>query len=389
MAGIKDKVAVVGVGCTKFGELWEKDREDLLVEAAYEAFDDAGITRNDVGAIWLGVFYGFTGLSGNTATEPLKLYGKPATRVENFCASGMDAFRNACFAVAAGAYDIVMACGVEKILDQGTRGLPGVGEFGHPVYGSVSAPGLFALAATRRFHEMGWSKSDMAQVAVKNHRNGVKHPKAHFRREVTEEQVMTAPPIAWPVGRFDACAVSDGSAAIILTRPEIAKTMKHKDDYVLVKGNGLASTTVFPMYKPSFKYLNFPATQMAAKEAYGEAGVKDPRKEIGFAEVHDCFTITELLNYEDLGFCGFGEGAKFIRDGIPYPEGELPVNASGGLKCFGHPIGATGCRMLYEVTKQLQGRADGYQVKDPKLGLAHNLGGPASICSVTVLGRKD
>ncbi|MEX2752513.1 MAG: acetyl-CoA acetyltransferase, partial [Candidatus Freyarchaeota archaeon] len=174
---------------------------------------------------------------------------------------------------------------------------------------------------------------------------------------------------------------------LILTRPEIAKQYKHKDDYVLVKGNGLAVETVMPFYKPSFDYLGFPATQKAAQEAYKQAGVKDPRKEISCAEVHDCFTITELLNYEDLGFCKRGEGAELIREGVTAIDGELPVNPSGGLKCFGHPIGASGCRMLVEITKQLQGRADGRQVKDPVLGLAHNLGGPASVASVTILGR--
>ncbi|MHA1604311.1 MAG: acetyl-CoA acetyltransferase [Candidatus Freyarchaeota archaeon] len=388
MAGsIKDKVAIMGVGYTKFGELWDKDHEDLLVEASYEAFNDAGIEPQDVEAIWVGVFYYFTGLSGGAAVDPLKLFGKPATRVENYCAAGMDAFRNACFAVASGAYDIVLACGVEKIMDSGSRGLPGLKDFGHPVYGSASAPAMFSLAATRAFHVYEWTKEDLARVAVKNHHNGTAHPKAHFRREIKIEDALNAPMIADPLGRFDCCAMSDGAAALIVTRPEIAKQYKHKDDFVLVKGNGLAVETMMPFYKPSFDFLGFPATRKAAQEAYAQAGVKDPRKEISFAEVHDCFTITELLNYEDLGFCKKGEGASFIRDGISTIDGDLPVNPSGGLKCFGHPIGATGCRMLVEVTKQLQGRADGRQVEDPVLGLAHNLGGPASVASVTVLGR--
>lgn len=388
MAGsIKDKVAIMGVGYTKFGELWDKDQEDLLVEASYEAFDDAGIEPKDVDAIWVGVFYYFTGLSGGVAVEPLKLFGKPATRVENFCASGMDAFRNACFAVASGAYDIALACGVEKLMDSGSRGLPGLKDFGHPVYGNASAPAMFSLAATRAFHVYEWTKEDLARVAVKNHYNGAVHPKAHFRREIKIEDALNAPMIADPLGRFDCCAMSDGAAALIVTRPEIAKQYKHKDDFVLVKGNGLAVETVMPFYKPSFDYLGFPATRKAAQEAYAQAGVKDPRKEISFAEVHDCFTITEILNYEDLGFCKKGEGANFIRDGISTIDGDLPVNPSGGLKCFGHPIGASGCRMLVEVTKQLQGRADGRQVEDPVLGLAHNLGGPASVASVTILGR--
>lgn len=386
---IKDRVAIIGVGCTKFGELWEKDREDLLVEAVYEALEDAGVEMKDIEAAWVGIFYNFTGLAGNALADSLKMYGKPITRIENFCASGMDAFRNACYAVASGVYDIVLACGVEKILDQGSRGLPGVGEWSHPVMGGISAPGMFAMAATRCFAIHGWTKEDIGRVAVKNHKNGAAHPKAHFRKAVSLDEVLSAPMIAYPLGRFDCSAISDGSAALILTRPEIAKNFRHKDDYVLVKANALAVHTGAPMYTPNFDYLGFPATQDAAKQAYEEAGIKNPRKEIDLAEVHDCFTITELLNIEDLGFCKKGEGAQFVKDGLAEVDGEVAINPSGGLKCFGHPIGASGCRMLYEVTKQLQGRADGMQVKDAKLGLAHNLGGPASVCSITILGRKE
>jgi acetyl-CoA C-acetyltransferase len=389
MPGIKDRVAVAGVGATRFTEHYEKDQEDLLVEAVEEACTDAGIERKDIQAIWCGVYYRFTGLSGTTAADALRLYGIPSTRVENYCASGMDAFRNACFAVAAGVYDIVLACGVEKITDQGSRGLPNVLRDSIPPFmPPASAPALFAMAATRAFSERGWTREDLARVAVKNHANGAKHPKAHFRREITMETALDAPMIAWPLGRFDSCAVSDGAAAVIITTPEIAKKMNHKDDYVVVKANGLAVTTASPMHNPGFDYLGFPATRMAAKQAYEEAGVTDPARQISLAEVHDCFTITEILNYEDLGFCEPGEGAAFIRDGRSAADGDLPVNPSGGLKSFGHPIGATGCRMIGEITRQLQGRADGVQVKDPELGLAHNLGGPGAVCSVTILGRN-
>ena len=389
-ASIKDKVAIIGVGCTKFGNIWEKDAEDLLVDAVYEAYDDAGVEPKDIEAIWVGNQYDFTGIAGNTAADPLKWYGRPVTRIENWCASGMDAFRNACYALIAGVYDIVLACGVEKIMDQGARGTPPLGAGQHPLIGSMTTvpPPMFALAATRCFARYGWTKEDLARVAIKNHHNGAAHPKAQFRREVDMDTVLNAPMIADPLGVYDSCGVSDGAAALVLTRADMAKNFRHKDDYVLVKANALALYTAYPMYKPGYDYLGFPATQAAAKMAYEEAGIKDPRKEVDFAEVHDCFTITEILNYEDLGFCKKGEGAQFIADEIPEIDGELPVNPSGGLKCFGHPIGATGCRMLYEVTKQLQGRADGLQVKDPELGLAHNLGGPHCVCSVTILGRK-
>jgi acetyl-CoA C-acetyltransferase len=388
MGGIKDRVAIAGVGATRFTEHWEKDQEDLLVEAVAEACDDAGIEKKEIQAIWAGVYYQFTGLAGTAAADPLRLYGIPATRVENFCASGMDAFRNACFAVAAGIYDVVLACGVEKITDQGSRGLPNTREGAHPFLPPASAPALFAMAATRCFDVHGWTNEDLAHVAVKNHANGAKHPKAHFRRPITMEDAVSAPPIAHPLRRFDCCAVSDGAAAVIVTRPDVATRLKHKDDYVMVKANALAVTTANPMYKPGFDYLGFPATQMAAKMAYEEAGVTDPFRQISLAEVHDCFTITELLNYEDLGFCEKGEGAHFVREGHSAADGDLPVNPSGGLKSFGHPIGATGCRMIGEVTRQLQGRAEGVQVKDPELGLAHNLGGPGAVCSITILGRN-
>ncbi len=388
MGSIKDKVAIAGVGCTKFGELWEKDVEDLVVEAAYEALDDAGMTTDDIQGAWIGLLYNFTGLSGNTFSDPMKFFGKPVTRVENYCASGMDAFRNACYAVASGAYDVVMACGVEKLMDAGSSGLPTQG-FSHPVFGIASAPALFALSATRCFNEYGWTKEDLARVAIKNHKNGALHPKAHFRQPITMEAALAAPIIAWPLGRFDCCAMSDGAAALVITRPEIAAKSKHKDDFVLVKANALATATGRPMFHNSTDFLGFPATRAAAAAAYAEAGITNPATEIDLAEVHDCFSITEILNYQDLGFCAQGDGAAFVADGHADVDGDLPVNASGGLKCFGHPIGATGCRMLYEITKQLQGRADGAQVKNARLGLAHNLGGPGSVCSVTVLGRKD
>jgi acetyl-CoA C-acetyltransferase len=389
MPGIKDRVAVAGVGYTRFGERWESDAEDLLVEAVEEACTDAGIERADIDAIWVGIYYTFTGMAGTGAADPLKIFGKPATRVENYCASGMDAFRNACYAVASGVVDIALACGVEKITDQGATGLPAIAGRGHPVMPAPSAPAMFALAATRSFHVHGWTKEDLALVAVKNHRNGAEHPKAHFRRPITVETAVNAPIIAWPLGRFDCCAVSDGAAAVIVTRPDIARTLDHRDDFVRVKANALAVHTAWPFFKNSMDYLGFPATRDAAAAAYEEAGIREPAKEISFAEVHDCFTITEILNYQDLGFCKQGEGVHLLREGQTAPDGEIPVNASGGLKCFGHPIGSTGCRMIVESTKQLQGRADGVQVKDPTIGLAHNLGGPGAVCSITILGRHD
>ncbi|MBW1758181.1 MAG: acetyl-CoA acetyltransferase, partial [Deltaproteobacteria bacterium] len=278
-------------------------------------------------------------------------------------------------------------CGVEKLMDVGGSCLPV--DHGHPVLRGSSAPRMFALAATRSFHEHGWDREDLARVAVKNHKNGALHPKAHFRRPITMEMALEAPMIAWPLGRFDACGMSDGAAAVVITRPEIAKKSKHKHDYALTKANALTMHAFLPMYRAAFDWLGFPATEETARQAYEMAGIKNPAEEIDLAEVHDCFTITELLNIQDLGLCERGEAAKFVRDGHTDVDGKMPVNPSGGLKCFGHPVGATGCRMLVEVTKQIQGRAEGAQVKNARLGLAHNLGGPGSVSAVTILGLPE
>ncbi len=389
--GITDRVAIIGTGCTKFGELWEKDQEDLLVEAVYEACSEANVDlRKDIEAVWVGTFYDFTGISGISAADPLKLYGKPITRCENYCATGMDAVRNAAYAVAAGIYDIVLACGVEKILDQGSRGLPNIESiFPHPMQFGESMPALFGFSAHRAFKEWGWTKEDMARVAVKNHHHGMKHPKAHFRREIDINTVLKAPIVASPLGVFDCCAMSDGAAAVILTRPEIAKDLVGSGNYATIKAIGLAVETLNPFYRSDWTGLSIPANIKAVEATYKEAGIQDPRKELDFGIVHDCFTINELLSYQDLRLCKPGEGADLIREGVTSIEGEFPINPDGGLKCFGHPIGATGVRMTVELTRQVLGRAEGYQVKDAKAGFAHNLGGPFSVAIVEIVGTPD
>ncbi len=384
---IKDKVAVIGTGVTKFGEIWEKDAEDLLVEAVYEAVKEANVDlKKDVEAVWVGTQYHFTGMSGAIFSDPLKFFGKPVTRVENFCASGMDAVRNAAYAVAAGMYDIVIACGVEKILDYGGRGLPLTGMELHPVFGMPSPPAMFALCANRAFKVWGWTKEDLARVAVKNHYNGARHPKAHFRREITVEAALKAPIIAYPLGLYDCCAMSDGAAAVILTRPEIAKQYVG-DNYATIKAIGMAVETLEPWYRPYESFLSFPANVKAAEAAYKEAGVTDPLKDLDFGIVHDCFTITELINYQDMKLCKPGEAASLIREGVTSINGEFPINPDGGLKCFGHPIGATGVRMTVELTRQVLGRAEGLQVKNAEIGFAHNLGGAYTVATVTIIGR--
>jgi len=337
--GIKDKVAIIGCEATKYGELWNKSQYDLLHESCQGAFKDAGITKDEIDAAWLGVYYYFTGLSGTTLEDALRLDGKPVTRTENYCASGMDAFRNACFGVASGAYDVVLACGVEKILDEGGSGLPGFRIYGHPVLPLPSAPAQFCFLATRCFHEYGWSKEDLARVAVKNHENGYYHPKSHFKIKISVEQALNAPMIADPLGRFDCCAVSDGSAALILTTPELAESYAHADDYVLVKSNAISVYTDTPWYWPGFSFVSAPATVNAAKMAYKEAEITNPREQIDLAEVHDCFTITEMVNCQDLQFCERGKCAEELKNGTFNWDGETAVNPSGGLKSFGHPIG--------------------------------------------------
>ncbi|MFX1571526.1 MAG: acetyl-CoA acetyltransferase [Promethearchaeota archaeon] len=391
--GIKDRVAIIGADMTKYGELWDKSQYDLLFEAFQGAIKDAGVTKDEIEAAWAGIYYYFTGMSGATIEDMLRLDGIPITRTENYCASGMDAFRNACFGIASGVYDVVLACGVEKLMDEGSSGLPGFKIFGHPVFPLPSAPAMFSMAATRSFHDFGWSKEDLARVAVKNHDNGSYHPKAHFRNKISIEQAMKAPMIADPLGRFDCCAMSDGAAALILTKPELAESYAHADDYILVKANAISARTNTPWYVPpngpGADFISFPSTVKAAKYAYKEAGITNPREEINAAEVHDCFTITELLNCQDLQFCEHGQAAEELKKGTFNWDGETAVNPSGGLKSFGHPIGSTGCRMLTEITKQLQGRAEGRQVPDAKIGLCHNLGGAFSVASVTILSQRD
>lgn len=386
MSGIKGRAAVAGVGAVPFGEHWDRDASQLLSEAVDSGLEDAGVELADIEAAWVGNQYPTTGISGALLADSIRLYHKPVTRVENMCASGMDAFRQACYAVAAGIHEVVLACGVEKLTDAGASGLPDAGR-DDPLIGVISAPGTFGLAATRSFAEWGWDKRDLAEIAVKNHANGVHHPKAHFRRAVTVDDVVKAPMVAAPLGRLDCAAVSDGAAAVVVTTPERARRMRHGHELVTVAAVQISGFTIKPHLHPDVDYLGFTATRHAAQAAYAEAGIKDPARELDVAEVHDCFTITELLNYQDLGFTPAGTAVEFLRSGATRPGGSLVVNPSGGLKSFGHPIGATGCRMLYEITRQLQGRADGVQVDGARRGLAHNLGGPGAVAAVSILER--
>jgi len=393
---IKDKVAIIGMGCTKFGELWEKSVDDLIIDATYEACEDAGIELKDVEAAWLGtVFSGHTAIS---LSSPLKLQYIPVTRVENMCATGTEALRAAAYAVAAGACDIALAVGVEKLKDTGWTGVQPTNLIGRSTMGTsgteieLSPPGMFSQFALRYFHHYKLDVEEgrrlLAEIAVKNHRNGSLNPRAHFQNELTVEQVLKAPIVAWPLGVLDCCGVSDGAAAAIVTRADRAK--EFRKDPIYVKSFAISAGPRLDLMTQDYDFVHVEENVRASQKAYAEAGIVNPRKELSVAEVHDCFTIHEMVIYEDLGLSERGKSKEDIRMGTFTLKGELPVNTDGGLKCFGHPLGASGLRMQYEVYKQLQEKAGPRQVKNPRLGLTHNLGGNiwGGIACVSITGNE-
>ncbi len=391
MESIKDKVAIIGMGTSQFGELWDQSAEDLMVDAATEAFDDAGVEASQIQAAWFGTME--TGYTAQIMASPLQLQYIPITRVENACATGIEALRNACYGLIAKAYDLVMVMGVEKMKDNGFGGLIAAPGIFHPVYGAQAiAVGRYAMAATRYFERYGLSREEgkqtIGKISVKSHYNGARNPRAHLQREVTLDQVMNAPMIAWPLGLYDCCGVTDGAAAAVLCRTEDAK--KYKDEYVTVKGLGLSVGPGWGKEKSDFDYTHWPETEHAARMAYEDAGIKDPRKELDLAEVHDCFSIAELVAIESLGLCEKGKAKEDIEAGSFTLEGDMPVNPSGGLKSFGHPIGASGCREVSEVYNQILGRVQSpeRQLKNPTMGVVHNQGGHPGrfMAGVCVLG---
>ena len=393
--GIRDKVAIIGMGCSQFGERWDCGPDDLMVEAFGEALKDAGIERDRIDAAWLGVFFDEqnTGKSALPMSMALRLPNIPVTRVENLCATGTEALRGAAYAVAAGACDIALAMGVEKLKDTGYSGLPErtKGTFEDLYLPTSTAPGAFAQLAGAYAAKYGFSMDElrraMAQVSVKSHENGAKNPKAHLRSRITTEQVLGAPMISYPLGVFDCCGVSDGAACAIVTTPEIARSLGRRD-VVTIKALQLAPSNGVEMSHGSWDGTHTLTTPLAAKRAYAEAGIRDPRAEINLIEVHDCFSITELVVMEDLGLSDPGRAPHDILDGRYDADGAIPCQIDGGLKCFGHPIGASGLRMTYEIYLQLLGRAGDRQLRSPTIGLAHNLGGipNRNVASINVLG---
>lgn len=393
--GIRDKVAIIGMGCSRFGERWDCGPEELMLESFNEALGDAGIERKDIEMAWLGLFFQeqSAGKSALPLSLTLKLPNIPVTRVENMCATGTEALRGAAYAVAAGACDIAMAIGVEKLKDTGYSGLPerSKGTFDDLWLPNSTAPGNFAQLASayaaKHKRSIDDLKRAMAHISVKSHANGALNPKAHLRKEITEEQALNAPMISYPLGVLDCCGVSDGSACAIVTTVEKAKEMGIKD-MVVIKAIQLAPSAGLEMSNTDWDGSYLLTTRIAAERAYKEAGITNPRKEINMMEVHDCFSITELVVMEDLGISKEGGAIEDVLDGAFDRDGEVPCQVDGGLKCFGHPIGASGLRMAYEMYLQLLGRAGDRQISNPSIGLTHNLGGAPNrnVASVSVFG---
>lgn len=393
--GIKDKVAILGAGCSKFGERWDAGSPELMAEAFEEALADAGIERKDIQAAWFGCWGDSinVGNSSIPAAVALRLDGIPVTRVENMCGTGTEALRGAAYAVASGAVDIALAIGAEKLKDTGFGGLPPPfkGTFNDLWMPMGSAPAGFAQLADGYRTRYQISKEDLKRaighVSWKSHQNGQYSPKAHFQKPVPMETILNAPMIADPLGLFDCSGVSDGSACVIVTTPEIAKALGKKD-IVTIKSLQISTSSGRETQLPDWDGSSVPNTRTAIKAAYEEAGITKPQEQVSLTEVHDCFSITELVTMEDLFLSEDGEAVKDVLNGKFDRDGKIPCQIDGGLKCFGHPIGASGLRMAYEIYTQLQGRAGERQLASPSLGVTHNLGGVPyqGIAAVSILG---
>lgn len=391
--GIADKVAVVGASCTRFGDLWDTSIEDLAVDAALEACESAQIELDDVDAFW----FGTTGSaqSGLDLARALKLDNKAVTRVANFCVTGSDVFRNAAHAVAAGAYDVVMAIGVEKLKDSVFAGLVDVEPPNDGTLAGLTPPARFSLLVPAYMERYGLDEPTMREVlshiAAKSHANGALNPRAQFQRPVSMEQIKTSPPVAGQLGVLDCSGMSDGAAAAILVGAD--SDLAASRDAMFLKGMSFVAGPGTGPRDPGYDYVSLPEVAASAQEAYRQAAVTDPRGQLLLAEVHDCFTPTELVLMEDLGFSPRGQGWRDVLDGVFDLSGELPVNPDGGLKSFGHPVGASGLRMLYECWLQVRGNAPAerqIEKYEGRLGLVHNLGGaPGELMSfVSLFGAE-
>jgi acetyl-CoA C-acetyltransferase len=389
---IAGNVAVIGSGATRFGVHHERGYHDLLREAALAAIADSGVTKDEIGAAWLSTavpdLVSLEGDSGTPVTEAIDFAPKPVTRVSAYCASGMEAVRGGAMAIAAGEYDLVLVVGVEKMRDVAPRDslVARVGNLSHPTLAKGrTGPGGFAMLASRYMDTYGRSHDDFAAVAVKNHEHASRNPIAQYSEPVTLEQVRNSPMIADPLRVLDCTPTTDGAAAVILASTEWARA--HGRPHAVLAGVGFAVSDGYytSLFTEDNDFLGFRATRQASAVAYAQAGIENPRQDLDLVECHDCFTVTELVNYEDLGLCERGTGWQLLQEGATTVGGDIPVNLSGGLQSCGHPIGATGVRVVKEVCDQVTGRAGERQVEGARRGLAHTLGGPGVLSSVMVI----
>lgn len=386
------KVAVIGVGHSKFGVHKDLNLSELTFRAVTPALNDAGISQEDVDFVSFASVGGMfeEALPAVVAAEYCGLTGAGLVRCEAACSSGSAALFIAYQNVASGFNDVSMAIGVEKMTEVDTPTMMDLlGRAGSYVWEfhnfGITFPAYYAMYASAHMAEYGTTEEDMALVSVKNHRYGALNPNARFQKETTVDEVLSSYLVSWPLKLFDCSPICDGSAAVILASEEKARQLGVEDP-VWVSGLGYSSDSANMSKRPDF--LGLRASVRASKRAYDMAGI-DP-KDIDLATVHDCFTIAEIMAYEDLGFCKKGEGAKLVREGVTEIGGKIPVNVDGGLKAKGHPIGATGCSMIYELTRQLRGEAEKRQRQVPLenyVALAHNVGGTGHYCYVTVLRR--
>jgi len=380
-------VSVIGIGETKIGRFPDKSLRELLLAAGSKAIDDAGIGREEVEALFMSNYnaqsFSGQGHLGPLTAEVLGLGNIPTLRVEGACASGSLAFRQGLHAVATGLYDVVLVGGVEKMTHQSTEavtaGLAGASDIYLEAGLGATFPSIFAMIANRYFHEFGNVRHEMALCAVQNHENALLNPDAQLQKRITVEQVKNGVSIASPFTIYDCSLVSDGSAFVVLAATDVAKDVCRKR-LVEVVGCGQAGDTLTLGSKRSL--TTFDATVLAAKQAYVMAGIRP--SQIDLAEVHDCFTITQIINSEDLGFFAKGTGAYALAEGKTALHGEIPINVSGGLKAKGHPIGATGLCQIYEIVTQLRGEGGARQLKKADIGLTHNIGGTAATCVVSI-----
>jgi acetyl-CoA C-acetyltransferase len=386
----KPLVSIVSAGLSKFGKLNGKYCREIFADATREAFDRCPDLdpQKDIEALFVGHMgesYEHQGHTGPTCADWAGLLPKPAVRIESACASSGIALRTGILAILSGLHKVVMVGGAEKMTHRTTAEvtefLAMASDFPFEQWHGITFPGLYALMATAHMHEYGTTEEQMAMVAIKNHHNGTLNPKAHMQKEITLEKALESKVIAWPLKLYDCSLITDGASCIVLTHPDIAK--KFTDSPVHIIGSGQASDTI-GLYQRE-KLTTLKAARLASQEAYKMAGVSP--KDLDVAEVHDCFTIAEILAYEDLGLCATGKGGTLVEEGATELGGKIPINPSGGLKSKGHPVGATGTAQTYEIYLQLTGQAQKRQVKGAEIGLSHNVGGSGATASVHIYMR--